>query len=214
LLFILCSALCIATIVWRKRSYINKLYLLNTAGVSGGTTAIDGSGASILGFNWKRYGADFFPEGADLVRKFKLHEYKTAWLKEAEKILRKTRLVSLRVDRLSDSLIKKIRRVHVNGQLSDKISSEAVQDKTQKEDVGIKSISPVFLKNEEQRLVMEIAKNPKNPDLYESLGDLYLEMNSFVDAKESYEAAIELSPQKESLKVKLSGALEKISSLS
>ena len=69
-------------------------------------------------------------------------------------------------------------------------------------------LSPAFLKNEEQRLIMEIAKNPKDARLYEALGDLYMEMSGFIDAKESYEAAIELNPQDESLKQKLSSALE------
>ena len=55
---------------------------------------------------------------------------------------------------------------------------------------------------------MEIAKNPKNSALYESLGDLYIEMRNYIDAKESYEAAVELNSQSESLKQKLSLALE------
>ncbi|OGN08532.1 MAG: hypothetical protein A3C61_01930 [Candidatus Yanofskybacteria bacterium RIFCSPHIGHO2_02_FULL_39_10] len=59
-------------------------------------------------------------------------------------------------------------------------------------------------------MIIEIAKNPKDAHLYEVLGDLYIEMENFVDAKESYEASIELSPQNGSLKIKLSEALEKL----
>ncbi|OGM99443.1 MAG: hypothetical protein A3B91_01190 [Candidatus Yanofskybacteria bacterium RIFCSPHIGHO2_02_FULL_41_29] len=211
-LLILCSVLGIAIIIWRKKSYIKKLYSLDIAGGSFEMSVVNGSSISApAGFSWKAYGADFFPEIKVLIDKLGLHKYKTIWLREAEKILRKTRLVSLRVDNFSDSLIKKIRRVHINGQLNGKTSSEElVEDKNQMIESEAKPISPNFLKNEEQRLVMEIAKNPKNPDLYESLGDLYIEMDNFVDAKESYEAAIELSPQKESLKIKLSGALERL----
>ena len=76
----------------------------------------------------------------------------------------------------------------------------------------VQPINPVFLKNEEERLIIEIAQNPKNAALYESLGDLYIEMSNFNDAKESFEAAIELNPQDESIKQKLSSVLEKLGS--
>ena len=66
------------------------------------------------------------------------------------------------------------------------------------------------MKKEEQRLIIEIAKNPKSSSLYETLGDLYVKMNNFTDAKESYEAAIELDPSKEELKKKHSQAVENV----
>ena len=43
------------------------------------------------------------------------------------------------------------------------------------------------------------------------LGDLYVKMKNFTDAKESYEVAIELDPGNEELKKKLSSVLEKLS---
>lgn len=197
----------IAVIIWRKQAYLNKLHTLNVAGngpdnVSGNTP-----------FSWATYGGEFFPEIKSLLEKIKFHEYVNSWLREAEKFLRKTRLVFLRVDRLSDSLIKKIRRVHVNGQLNNPEHTDVVEEKTKEPELAHpqkQTISPAFLKNEEGRLIMEIAKNPKDGKLYEALGDLYVEMESWSDAKESYEASIELNPGEESLKQKLSSVLEKL----
>lgn len=207
LLLIFASLLGIAIIIWRKKSYLNKIYALNMAGNGDKTVS------NVFTFSWISYGGEFFPEIKSLLEKIKIHEYKTMWLMEAEKFLRKTRLVFMRVDRLSDSLIKKIRRVHVNSQLNGHINKEITVDKKEEFDsvsVPKQTISPAFLKNEESRLIMEIAKNPKDSQLYEALGDLYMEMENWTDAKESYEASIELNPQNELLKQKLSSALEKL----
>ena len=57
---------------------------------------------------------------------------------------------------------------------------------------------------------VEIAKNPKDSRLYEVLGDLYVKMNNFSDAKESFEAAMELSPHDEGLQKKYSQVLKKM----
>ena len=206
LVLIFASLLSIAIIIWRKKSYLNKLYTLNIAG-NGHDNIISNSA-----FRWTSYGAEFFPEIRSFLDKIKIHEYKDMWLKEIEKLLRKTRLVFLRVDRLSDSWINKIRRVHVNGQLNGHVNSEFEEKKGESLSAPVQkeTISPAFLKNEESRLIMEIAKNPKDRKLYEALGDLYVEMKNWVDAKESYEASIELSPKDDPLKQKLSSVLENL----
>jgi len=210
-LLILCSVAGIFAVIWRKKSYLDKLYALNTAG-GANDVSVSGTNFSLMGL-----GADFFPEVKALLDKFRIYEHKMALLVETEKFLRKTRLVSLRIDRWSDALIKKIRKVHLNGQLNGKIAnSSAETDKeiffsnSDKNLAKDQTVNLGFLKNEEQRLVMEIAKNPKDPNLYEALGDLYMEMDNWADAKESYEASIELNPQNEPLKIKLSSALEKL----
>jgi len=208
---ILISLVGIVIIIWRRLSRSGNVY---ATGADSGTAFVAGQA-----FSWKSYGAELFPEIKVLLERLKLDEYKAMWLGEAEKLLRKSRLISLKVDRVSDSLIKKIRRVNLNSQIKGQgVAGESskIKDNTSViQDSHIqREISASFLKNEEQRLIMEIAKNPKNAELYEKLGDLYLEMEGFVDAKESYEAAIELNPQNESLKQKLSSALEKITPLS
>ncbi len=207
LLLILVSVFGIAVIVWRKKTYLDKLYALETAG-----SGVDGTISNGPGFNWTEFSFELFPEIKVIFDKIKVHKYKSMWLMEAEKFLRRTRLVFMKVDRVSDSLIKKIRRVHVNHKLSAPSVAEVVEPKTESipDQVQKQTMSPVFLKNEESRLIIEIAKNPKDGKLYESLGDLYTEMANWVDAKESYEASIALNPQNESLKQKLSSVLGKL----
>ena len=172
-------------------------------------------------FSLADYGAEFFPELSELLGRFEISKYKDLGLVETEKFLRKARLIFLKIDRLSDTLIKKIRKVHTNGQLkgqmigggsdeNDSFFTAITEDDHKKELSESKTMSPNFLKNEEQRLIIEIAKNPKDYHLYEMLGDLYIEMENFTDAKESYEASVELNPQNEFLKQKLSSALEKL----
>jgi len=206
LLFTFGAVVGIAIIIWKKRFYLNKLYVLNSE--------IDAESFDST-FNWKSYLGEFFPEIKSRLDNFKFYEYRSLLLMEIEKSLRRTRLVFMKVDRWSDSLIKRIRRVHTNGKLngngvaSQQIITEIASDKTETASTPPVSISQNFLKNEEEHLIIKIAQNPKDPNLYETLGDLYVEMNNFTDAKESYEAAIELSPQNETLKQKLSSALEK-----
>lgn len=210
-LVILISVIGIAIIILRKKTYLNKLYALNMAGNGSDNSLAKGSK-----FKMADYGAELFPEIAMLLKKIKIAEHKDMWLMEAEKLLRRTRLIFLRIDRLSDSLIKKIRRVHVNGKLNGSSVDQNLADKEEVREYAkldpAQTISPVFLKNEEEKLIMEIAKNPKDGKLYEALGDLYVEMENWTDAKESYEASIELIPQDDSIRQKLSSAIGKITS--
>ena len=211
LFLIIFSLFGIAIIIWRKKPYLDKLYTLDTAG-----NDMEISALVRPVFEWRTYGLELFPEIKSLIEKLKFHEYRIVWLREAEKFLRKARLLSLRIDRLSDTLIKKIRRVNINGRLNGGVASKIADEKKETTVVNDPAkkvaISSNFLKNEEERLIIEIAKNPKDATLYESLGDLYIEMGGWTDAKESYKAAIELNSQNESLKQKLSSALEKLSS--
>lgn len=211
-LFLVLSTVGIAVIIFRKKSYLNKLFILNATGNGENITSV---------FCWKTYGTDFFPELKVLIDGIEFSRYRSHWLIEIEKFLRKARVLSLRMDRVSDVLIKKIRRIHLNDKLNGHASRETgitetaggvIENSNTDTAVGPTTMSTTFLKNEEQRLIIEIAKNPKDTILYESLGDLYFEMENWADSKEAYEAAIELSPQNESLKQKLSSALEKITS--
>lgn len=205
LLLILASLVGIFVIVYRKKPYLKKLL----ASGNGREISLNAEVAFGPSFSWKKYGAEFFPEIKVFFERMKLQEYTAMWLIEVEKLLRKIRLFFLRIDGVSDILIKKIRRIHLNGQSAqsspeDNLSGSAQEAERQE------TISPAFLKNEEERLIIEIAKNPKDYHLYEVLGDLYLEMANLRDAKESYEAALELDTNNEEIKKKLSRALEKL----
>lgn len=190
-MLILASVVGISIIIFRKMPYLNKL------------TPEAHMGGNILD--------DLFPELSDVFENLKFKEYGNLWLIELEKFLRRLRVVSLKMDRISDSWIKKIR----SGNIS-RTTASIVTEKTGAVDVSIPKIQSSLgvtiedMKKEEQRLIIEIAKNPKDATLYEVLGDLYLKMNNPSDAKESFEAAIELNPNNEELKKKISLALEKM----
>ena len=190
LTLILASVVGISVIVFRKMPYLNKL------------TPETHTGGNVL--------ADLFPEFSERFKSLKLKEYGNLWLVELEKLLRRLRVVSLKMDRISDSWIKKRKNN------DSRITTQVVSEKTEVvENPAIKvQITPQItiedMKREEQKLIIEIAKNPKDPRLYEVLGDLYVKMNNLSDAKESFEAAIELSPKSEILQKKLSQVIEKV----
>lgn len=212
LLLILISLAGLSFIIFRKKDYLNKLYLL-----SGNDTDV-----SNRNFDLKSFASEFFPEANTIMERLQVNKHKALWLMEAEKLLRRTRLLFLKVDHASDVLIKKIRKRHVNVQIKNAaVISETpfvepvkVQNAAfAPEPVKNETMSLAFLKNEEERLIIEIAKNPKDAVLYAQLGDIYMEMNNYSDAKESYEAAIELNSQDEASKKKLSSALAKLNPL-
>ncbi len=195
------SVLAIGCIIWRKAPYIKKLSAANLPAQAG------------LPKNfWFRLFSEFAPELRETSQKLKFHEYKDTWLIELEKFLRRLRLLSLRIDRLSDSLINKIRRGYQNGNGNSAASNtvekkSSVIQKTEQKPI-INNLE--LFKKEEQRLIIEIAKNPKDSKLYDTLGDMYVKMGEYGDAKESFEAAIELDSNNGELKKKLSIILEKL----
>lgn len=190
---ILVSVAGISILVFRKMPYLNKL------------TPETHAGGDILN--------DLFPELSDGLKSLKLREYGNLWFIELEKFLRKLRLFFLRIDRMSDAWIKKIRSGNISR------ATNLVEEKEGLPEVPVLKTHPApvitmeDMKKEEQGLIIEIAKNPKNSSLYEALGDLYLKMNNLSDAKESFEAAVELNPNSEALKQKLSSVLRKTNAL-
>ena len=226
-ILILFSSTAVFFIVYRKWSLIKEAAVSMDSGPPRSPNSPDPK-------LWKRLAGlwnDFFPEISSWFKRIKIEEYKTAWLFELEKILRRLRVFSLKMDRLSDALIKKIRR---SGELTVRESAdnrESVQPSAP-ETVAVrpdvvswpkepaenkkikrkikKKIDANALKAEEQKLIMEIAKNPKDYRLYESLGDLYFQLGDFDDAKASYEAAVELNPNSDLLAQKRSQTLEKM----
>src|SRR3989344_9279618 len=188
LVFVLVSAIGIFFIVWKKMPYLKKL------------TVTDVQSESI----W----SDLFPELANGINSTRLKHYRGVWLLELEKFLRRLRVMSMKMDRMSDSLIKKIRNVTERKHEKPHGPADAETGET----TVAKAAEPIRetvddFKREEQKLIIEIANNPKNSALYEVLGDLYMKMSNFADAKESYEAAMELNPANEELKIKHSQAV-------
>ena len=209
LALILVSAGGIFFIVWRKLPHLKEL----TESVQEVQNKTETLGVVSAGNNWQTLIYDLCPEVLNWAKGIKIEEYKKMWLVETEKLLRRLRLVSLKMDRFSNSLIKKIRKRIYSGNGST-FSASAVEGSRDNQDTREKEDKKVEFKKNEQRLIIEIAKNPKNASFYEELGDLYAKMGDYRDAKESYEAAIELNSNNEELKKKLSIISEKLNSQS
>src|SRR3990167_122051 len=106
LILLLVSVVGISVIIFRKMPYLNKL------------TPETHIGGNVL--------ADLFPEFSERFKSLKLKEYGNLWLVELEKLLRRLRVVSLKMDRISDSWIKKIRKNNVS-----RITTQVVSEKTE-----------------------------------------------------------------------------------
>src|SRR3989344_2242742 len=154
---------------------------------------------------------ELFPELLEGFKNLKLREYGNLWFVELEKLLRRLRVISLKMDRISESWIKKIRKGNVS-----RITTQIVTEKTEVVENPVIKVQTTpqttieDMKREEQKLIIEIAKNPKDSKLYEILGDLYVKMNNLSDAKESFEAAMELNPGSEIIQKKISQVMEKV----
>jgi tetratricopeptide (TPR) repeat protein len=155
--------------------------------------------------------AELFPEPIGFLRKIKIREYGVAFLAEFEKFLRRLRLISLRIDTLTNRLIHKVRRttIHHEGILTKEaeIKSEQGAEISTQTGNGAKKKD---LKEEEQRLIIEIAKNPKDAELYKKLGNIYMKTGEWHDAFESFKKALELDPEDANIRIKLERASKKI----
>ena len=109
------------------------------------------------------------------------------FLAESEKLLRRMRLLFLRLDASIHALINRLRH---------KTKREEAILEQQADDAVVMPIAIALdPKEEEQLLIMEIAKNPKDALLYRKLGDVYIKINNYEDAKQSFSKALELNPK-------------------
>lgn len=196
------SILAIGIIIWRKLPYARKL-----------TPDSQVPEHSLF--------YDFFPEAARNFGSGRIKEYLSIWLQEIEKLIRKIRLLFSRVDRLSDSMIKRIRKVNQQ-RVAKEEAKESVEETLESKipeyvDVptvqvrGRRStVDAATLKKEEQRLIVEIAHAPKNPRLYRELGEVYVKMKNYDDAKESFSTALKFNPADEVSQRKLALVLQKL----
>ncbi len=155
---------------------------------------------------------DFFPELIIWFSQIPWHQYRQVSLQELEKGLRRLRLVFLKIDHASARLIQKVRHINHAAHIEHAVS---VQSETSIEAIEpektamVAEPEPEDLKGQEQQLIIEIAQNPKNVVLYETLGDLYLKMGNIQDAKEAYEAGLGFNPDNQNLARKYSKLLKK-----
>ena len=194
LVIFLVSVFLIAWLAARKFMYLKKL----TPGV------IDSSDVAQESFF-----AEFLPEAAQHLKMAKLQGYGAAILAEFEKLLRRLRLISLRIDTFMSHLVHRVRKS--NARREETLVKETAAE-TEREISKPIQISDVNkdLKEEEQRLIIEIAKNPKDAELYKKLGQVYLKTGDSGDALESFKKALELNPDDEEAKARLEKLAPKV----
>ncbi|MCC6404869.1 MAG: tetratricopeptide repeat protein [Candidatus Yanofskybacteria bacterium] len=179
-----------AVIVWRKMPYLRKL-----------TPEAHEVGTTIF--------HDFAPEVVERVSTIPWRQYVHTVLVEFEKLLRRGRLLMSALDRASDKVIRSVRRVHqetAKQQERIEIAQELEKAKEETDTDEIDMDDPEQLRQEEQRLIVAIAQNPKDAQLYSDLARVYLRLQNYPDAVEALEAAAKLTPDDEQLAKRLERA--------
>lgn len=180
----------IAYMVWRKMPFLRKL-----------TPESHEVGSTVL--------HDFAPELIDWFRSIPWRQYVRNVLVELEKVLRHGRTLMSSLDRASDKVIRKVRRVHEETERQQKqIVAERKEEVARREEEPdeIDMADPEQVKLEEQRLIVAIAQNPKDVGLYSSLARVYMRMQNYGDAVEALSAAVKLDPESDDLKRRLERA--------
>ena len=141
--------------------------------------------------------SQMYPEISGWLRRINLRSHKVSLLGESEKILRKIRLLFLKFDGLTHRLIDRVRKSTVHNEAL-LVAEEKNHEEKPSAIMPIADNAVLTLKQEEQRLIIEIAKDPKNSLLYRMLGDIYVKTKEIDDAIQSYKKAIELEPTDQS----------------
>jgi len=155
---------------------------------------------------------EMFPEISDFLKKANFRQYGVKILSELEKSLRKFRLAFSKIDTLTNRLIGRVRRsTKQQVAIIDSINREAEETKPPEIDpFDLGGSTSEELKQKEQYLIIEIAKNPKDGLLYKELGSLYMRTGELNDAKESFEKGIELGIDDDVIKRKLGRVIAKL----
>ncbi len=198
LALLIVSIFIIAVIVRRKFVYLKKLTPETVEATMG---------------SQESFWAEMFPEIIVLWNKIHFRTFGVNFLSEFEKLLRKFRLISLKIDTLTNWLIHKVRK---EGKQQAEILKEAKIEEEKKNNGPVTEImeelgnSSENLKQKEQLLIIEIAKNPKDTHLYRELGAIYMRMEEWEDAKLSFEKVLDLEPNDDIVKRKLGRVLTKL----
>ncbi len=188
----LVSLIGIIVVVYRKMPYLRKL---SPEAHPAGQTVIH----------------DYAPELVDWAAAVPWRRFLHNVLVEFEKLLRKGRLLMSSLDRASDKVIRKVRTVHQEtAKQEEAIVAQREEDaahlaeEPDKIDMG----NLDQLRQEEQRLIVAIAQNPKDIDLFIQLARVYIGLESFGDAAEALEVALKLRPEDENIQKRLKRAQE------
>lgn len=129
--------------------------------------------------------------------KIDFHGFKKNTLADYEKFLRRVRILSLKTDNFVNKLLEKRQKKSIRPEFKEIIFLDEP-----------KANAPNF-KAKENGLIAEIAKNPKDKNLYKTLGALYFENEMLSDAREVFDVVLELDPNDSESKT----SLEKIGRL-
>ena len=149
----------------------------------------------------RTFWAGFFPEIIAWYENVNWRGYRVGLTAETEKLVRRMRLTFLKIDTLAHNLSLRLRRStkHHEAILKQEEAEEAVTEAI----VAVPQVSVRDPKEEEQHLIMEIAKNPKDKLLYLKLGDIYLKISDLENARLSFQTVLDLDPENWYAKKKL-----------
>ncbi|MEK7537301.1 MAG: hypothetical protein AAB584_02570 [Patescibacteria group bacterium] len=139
---------------------------------------------------WRLIAPEFFKAWD----KIDFHGFKKEALTDYEKFLRRVRILSLKTDNFVNKLLEKRQKKAVRPEFKDVFSS--AEPKANGSNFKVK----------ENAIISEIAKNPKDKNLYKALGAFYLENEMLNDAREVFDVVLELDPND----LETKEALEKI----
>lgn len=186
----LVALIVVTIVVWRKMSYLRKL-----------TPEAHEFGDTML--------HDYAPEMMDWLASIPWRRFVHNFLVEFEKVLRKGRLLMSSLDRASDKAIRKVRTVHqATAKQEEAIIAQRQEEEARQaeEPDELDMDDPEQLRQEEQRLIVAIAQNPKDVALYVQLARVYMRLESFSDAIEALQAAVKLAPEDEGIAKRLERA--------
>ena len=149
---------------------------------------------------------EIFPEVFTYTEHIDIPSWRKRMLQELEKGLRWMRLLFAKVVRLSDNLIHQVRQEHLESQPLEEIIDAPRESGTPSVHVESQSVpanSLEALRIQEQKLILAIAQNPRDTQLYKEIGDVYGKLKSYSDAKEAFAKVLKLDPKDTTAQEKL-----------
>jgi len=132
---------------------------------------------------WRLIGPEFFKAWD----RIDFQGFKKNALAEYEKFLRRVRILSLKTDNFVNKLLERRQKKAVRPEFKESFFLDAKANISN-------------FKTKENGLIAEIAKNPKDKNLYKTLGAFYLENKMLSDAREVFDVVLELDPGDEEIK--------------
>ena len=197
LAIILACAIGVVVIVWRKMPYLRKL-----------TPESHEMGETIL--------HDYAPEAVDWYHSIPWRRFLHNIAIELEDAVRRGRSAMSAVDRMSDRLGQQLRGMGQRAaRQHEKVIAQIEQEKQERvvepDPDAVDFDDPEQLKQEEQRLIIAIAQNPKEASLYSDLARITMHLGNYGDAVEAMEQAVKLEPGDEAYVKRLERAKRKLS---